>query len=58
MMKEGMLSEPINLNVLRSLISVLTSSAEVVDMDKRSEFTNPGEILNEEYDCKWIQSDG
>jgi hypothetical protein len=47
-MKEGMPSEPVNLNVLRSLISALTSSAEVVDMDKKSEFTKRGEILDEE----------
>jgi len=56
--KEGTPSEPIPLNVLRSLISALTLSAEVVDVDKKLEFTKRGEIIEEEYDCKWTQSDG
>jgi hypothetical protein len=42
MMKEGMPSEPIHLNVLRGLISALILSVEVIDMDKKSEFKNKG----------------
>jgi hypothetical protein len=56
--KEGTPSEPIPMNALRSLISALTSSAKVVDMDKKLEFTKRGKIIEEEYDCKWTQSDG
>jgi hypothetical protein len=58
MLKEGTPSEPINLNVLRSLLSALTLSAAVVNMDKKSEFTKRGEILEDELGCKWIQRDG
>jgi len=36
MMKEGMPSEPIPLNVLKSLVSALILSIEVIDMDKKS----------------------
>jgi len=57
-MKKGMPSVPTALNVLKSLISALMLSVEVIDMDKKSEFTKQGEILDEECDCKWIQSDG
>jgi hypothetical protein len=42
-MKEGLPSELIPLNVLRSLISSLTSSAEVLDMDKNLQ--NEGKFL-------------
>jgi len=48
MMKEWIPSEPINLNFPRSLISALTSSTELVDVYKKSEFTKRGEILDEE----------
>ena len=38
-------SEPIHLNVLRGLISALILSVEVIDMDKKSEFTKQGKFL-------------
>jgi len=49
-MKEGTPPEPIPLNILRSLISALTSSAEVVDTDRKSQFTKRGEILEEGHE--------
>jgi len=58
MMKEGVPSEPIPLNVLKNLISALILSVEEIEMDKKTEFTKQREIHDEEYDCKWIQSDG
>jgi hypothetical protein len=42
MMKEGIPSQHIPLNVLRGSISAPTSSAEVPDMDKKSEFMKLG----------------
>ena len=49
MMKEGIPSQHIPLNVLRGSISAPTSSAEVPDMDKKSEFMKLGEIPDKEF---------
>jgi hypothetical protein len=49
-MKGAMSSEPIPLDGLRPLLAALTSSAEVGDIDNKSEFAKREEVLGGEYE--------